>query len=294
MVLPLELLQQFKSSDFSNQQEYEAWQRRNLKLLEAGLLLHPYVPLDKTDTAPKRLRQIIQGALDKPMETGKNSETIQALRSVVMSLSCRSFDGTVSETCHWADGFPLNLNLYQKLLESCFDVNDETCVIEEVDEVLELIKKAWVILGINQRLHNLCFSWILFHRYVTVGQAENDLLFASSNLLAEVEKDAKATKDPIYSKILSSTLRSILDWTEKKLHSYRDIFHSGNIESMQSIVSLAVLSAKILADETPHEYHRKRKEVDVACDRVENYIRSSLRIAFSQASFLSNEHCFIS
>lgn len=284
MILPLELLQQFKSSDFPNQQEYEAWQRRNLKLLEAGLILHPYMPLDKTDNAPKRLRQIIQGALEKPTETGKNSETIQVLRSVVTSLSCRSFDGSVSETCHWADGFPLNLKLYQMLLESCFDVNEETCVIEEVDEVLELIKKTWVILGINQMLHNLCFSWIFFHRYVTVGQAENDLLFASSNLLVEVEKDVKATKDPIYFKILSSTLRSTLDWTEKRLLSYRDTFHSGNIDSMQSIVTLAVLSAKILVDEIPHEYHRKRREVDVVYDRVDKYIRSSLRTAFAQAS----------
>ncbi|XP_015898517.3 protein unc-13 homolog [Ziziphus jujuba] len=279
MVLPLELLQQFKSSDFANQQENEAWQRRNLKILEAGLLLHPYVPLDKTDTNTKRLQQIIQGALEKPIETGRNSETIQVLRSVVMSLSCRSFDGSISETCHWADGVPLNLKLYQMLLESCFDVNDETCVIEEVDEVLELLKKTWVILGINQMLHDLCFSWVLFHRYVTVGQIENDLLMASTNLLAEVEKDAKPAKDPIYSKILSSTLSSMVDWAEKRLLSYRDIFHSDNIESLQSIVYLAVLAAKILVEEIPQ---RKRKEVDAGYDRVEKYIRSSLRIAFAQ------------
>lgn len=283
MVLPLELLQQFKSSDFANQQEYEAWQRRNLKILEAGLLLHPYVPLDKTDTNTKRLQQIIQGALEKPIETGRNSETIQVLRSVVMSLSCRSFDGSISETCHWADGVPLNLKLYQMLLESCFDVNDETCVIEEVDEVLELLKKTWVILGINQMLHDLCFSWVLFHRYVTVGQIENDLLMASTNLLAEVEKDAKPAKDPIYSKILSSTLSSMVDWAEKRLLSYRDIFHSDNIESLQSIVYLAVLAAKILVEEIPQ---RKRKEVDAGYDRVEKYIRSSLRIAFAQASLV--------
>ncbi|EXB59790.1 hypothetical protein L484_010901 [Morus notabilis] len=286
MVLPLELLQQFKSSDFPNQQEYEAWQRRNLKVLEAGLLLHPYLALNKTDSAPKRLRMIIQEALEKPIETGKNSESMQALRSVVMSLACRSFDGSGSDTCHWADGCPLNLKLYQMLLESCFDVNDETCVIEEVDEVLELLKKTWVILGINQMLHNLCFSWVLFHRYVITGQIENDLLFASSNLLAEVENDAKATTDSVYSKILSSTQSSILGWTEKRLLSYRDIFHTGNIESMQSIVSLGVLSAKILVQDISHDYHRKRREFDVARDRVDTYIRSSLRNAFAQASFI--------
>ncbi|XP_062090872.1 protein unc-13 homolog [Humulus lupulus] len=283
MVLPLELLQQFKASDFPNQQqEFEAWQRRNLKVLEAGLLLHPCVPLDKTDSAPKRLRMIIQASLEKPIETGKNSESMQALRSVVMSLSCRSFDGSVSDTCHWADGYPLNLKLYQMLLESCFDVNDDTSVIEEVDEVLELIKKTWEILGINQMLHNLCFLWILFHRFVTTGQVESDLLLASNNLLVEVEKDARTTVDSVYSKILSSTLSSIMGWAEKRLLSYRDIFDSDNIESMQNVVSLGVLSAKILVEDVSHNYHKKRKDTDVARDRVDSYIRSSLRNAFAQ------------
>jgi len=279
IVLPLELLQQFKSLDFPNQQEYEAWQRRNLKVLEAGLLLHPHLPLEKTDTAAQRLRQIIRGALEKPLETGKHNESMQALRSVVTTLACRSFDGSASDTCHWADGFPLNLRLYQMLLD------EETTIIEEVDEVLELTKKTWVILGLNQKLHNLCFSWVLFHRYVVTGQVESDLLFASNNLLIEVEKDAKAITDPVDSKVLSSTLSLILGWAEKRLLAYRDTFHSGTIESMQSVVSLGVLSAKILVEDLSHEYRKKRKEVNVTFERVETYIRSSLRTAFAQASF---------
>ncbi|CAN6680976.1 unnamed protein product [Malus baccata var. baccata] len=285
MVLPLELLQQFKSSDFPTQQEYEAWQRRNLRVLEAGLLLYPYLPLDKRDTAPQQLRKIIHGALDKPIETGKHTESMQLLYNVVMSLANRSVDGSVSETCHWADGFPLNLRLYQMLLESCFDPNEETSVVEELEEVFDLIKKTWVVLGINQMLHNLCFSWVLFHRYVTTGQVDNDLLLASSNLLAEVEQDAYGTKDPSYLKILSSTLSSILGWAEKRLLAYRDNFHSGNIEAMENILSLGLLSAKILVQDISHEYRRKRKETNVGYDRVDAYIRSSIRSAFAQASF---------
>ncbi|KAJ4839865.1 hypothetical protein Tsubulata_003170 [Turnera subulata] len=287
MVLPLELLQQLKSSDFPNQREYEAWQRRNLKLLEAGLLSHPHLPLEKADsTAPRRLQQIIRGALDRPFETGKNSESMQVLRSVVMSLASRSFDGSSSEMCHWADGFPLNMKLYQMLLNACFDVNDESIVIEEVDEVLELVKKTWTILGLNQMLHNICFLWVLFHHYVATGQIEDDLLFAADNLLMEVEKDAKASKDPEYSKILSSTLSTILGWAEKRLLAYHDNFNSDNTESMQTVVSLAAVSAKILVEDISHEYRRKRKEVDVARDRMDTYIRSSVRAAFAQASFL--------
>ncbi|KAB2024261.1 hypothetical protein ES319_D06G075700v1 [Gossypium barbadense] len=282
VVLPLEMLQQLKPSDFPNQGEYEAWQRRNLKLLEAGLLLHPLLPLDKTDAAPQRLRQIIRGALEKPLETGKNNESMQALRSIVLSLACRTFDGSASETIHWADGFPLNLRIYQMLLEACFDVNDETSVIEEVDEVLELIKKTWVVLGMNQMLHNLCFLWILFNRYVATGEVEGDLLFAANNLLMEVEKDSKSMKDPNYSKILSSTLSAILGWAEKRLLAYHNYFHSDNTELLECVVSVGVLSAKIMVEDISHEYRKKRKEFDVAHERVDTYIRSSLRTAFFQ------------
>ncbi|XP_068636410.1 protein unc-13 homolog isoform X1 [Aristolochia californica] len=283
IVLPLELLQQFKASDFPDHEEYEAWQARNLKVLEAGLLLHPSLPLEKSNTSVQRLRQIIRGASERPIETGRNSESMQVLRTTVMSLACRQFDGFASEMCHWADGYPLNLRLYQMLLEACFDCNDETSVIEEVDEVIELIKKTWVVLGVNQMLHNLCFSWILFNRYVATGQVEHDLLTAADTQLAEVAKDAKVTKDPVYAKILSSTLNSIMNWVERRLLAYHETFHKGNMGSMESIVSLGVSAARLMVEDISYEYRRKRKEeVDVTRNKIEAYIRSSLRTAFAQ------------
>ncbi|KAJ6745624.1 PROTEIN UNC-13-like protein [Salix koriyanagi] len=284
VVLPLELLQQLKLSDFTDQQEYEVWQKRTMKVLEAGLLLHPHVPLDKSNPTSQRLRQIIHGAMDRPIETGKNNESMQVLRSAVMSLASRS-DGSISEICHWADGIPLNLRLYEMLLQACFDVNDETSIIDEIDELLEHIKKTWTILGMNQMLHNLCFTWVLFHRFVATGQAETDLLDAADGQLAEVAIDAKTTKDPQYSKILSSILSSILGWAEKRLLAYHDTFDNGNVDTMQGIVSLGVSAAKILVEDISNEYRRKRKgEVDVVRTRIDTYIRSSLRTAFAQVS----------
>lgn len=286
MVLPLELLQQFKSSDFTDQQEYDTWRKRNVKMLEAGLLLHPLMPLEKSTAAAQRLRQIIQGALDKPIETGRNNESMQILRSAVMALGSRSSDG-ILDSCHWADGYPLSLRLYEILLEACFDINDETSIIEEVDEVIELLKKTWGILGLNQMIHNLCFTWVLFNRYVATGQVDNDLLYAADNQLTEVAKDAKATKDPVYAKILSSTLTAILGWAEKRLLAYHETFDGGNIDSMQSIVSLGVSSAKVLVEDISNEYRRRRKnEVNVARSSIDTYIRSSLRTAFAQASLI--------
>jgi len=284
-VLPLELLQQFKAADFTDQREYDAWQKRNLKVLEAGLLLHPHMPLDKSNSAAQRLRQIIQPALDCPIETGRNNESMQVLRTAVMALANRSSDGSLFDSCHWADGLPLNLRLYEILLEACFDVNDEASIIEEVDLLIDLIKKTWGILGLNQMLHNICFSWVLFNRYVATGQVENDLLEAADSQLAEVAKDATTTTDPSYAKILNSTLTAMLGWAEKRLLAYHDTFDSGNIESMPTIVSIGVSAAKILVEDISNEYRRRRKgEVDVARSRIDTYIRSSLRTAFAQAS----------
>ena len=291
-MLPLELLQQLKLSDFPNQQEFEAFKKRSLKMLEAGLLLYPHVPLDKSDASALKLKQILQSASERPLETGKNTESMQVLRTVVMTLACRSFDDQASNTCHWADGFPLNIQLYQVLLEACFDVDDETSIIEDVDEVLELIKKTWVILGMNQELHNICFLWVLFHYYVETGEIEDDLLFAASNLITQVENDAKTVKDLDYTKVLSSSLSEILGWSEKQLLTYHDTFRNGNVELMQSVATLAVTSAKILVEDISQEYRKKRKEVNVARDRVETYIRSSVRTAFAQV-FIYNLHLFI-
>ncbi|CAN4076668.1 unnamed protein product [Withania somnifera] len=282
-VLPLELLQQFKAADFTDQKEYNAWQKRNLKMLKAGLLLHPHMPLDKSNTDAQRLRQIIEAALDRPIETGRNNESMQVLRTAVMALANRSSDGSLFESCHWADGLPLNLRLYEILLEACFDVSDEVSIIEEIDELMDLIKKTWGILGLNQMLHNICFSWVLFNRYVATGQLENDLLDAADSQLAEVTKDAKTTKDPAYAKILNSTLTAMLGWAEKRLLAYHDTFDAGNIESMPTIVSVGVSAAKILVEDISNEYRRRRKgDVDVARSRTDTYIRSSLRTAFAQ------------
>eukprot|EP00252_Welwitschia_mirabilis_P018278 TRINITY_DN4060_c0_g1_i1.p1 TRINITY_DN4060_c0_g1~~TRINITY_DN4060_c0_g1_i1.p1 ORF type:complete len:963 (-),score=237.41 TRINITY_DN4060_c0_g1_i1:241-3129(-) len=283
LVLPLELLQQFRPSDFPNPEEYQSWLKRNLKILEAGLLFHPAVPLERSNDAARRLRKLIREIEDGLIETGKNSEPMQALRSAVMTLASRSPDGNDTEICHWADGVPLNFCLYQTFLRALFDSAEETAVIDEVDELLELMKRTWNMLGINQMLHNICFTWILFQQFVATGQMEMDLLKAVENQLVEVSKDAKAVKDPLYVKMLSTTLGTIQGWAEKRLLAYHDTFQAGGAGLMENVLSVALPAAKILVEDISHEYRRRRKEdVDVARTRIDLYIRSSVRTAFAQ------------
>lgn len=283
MILPLEFLQKCKSSDFSDPLEYEAWQTRNFKLLEAGVLVHPLIPLKKSDISAKRMRRIMDEAYAGKVETGRNSESMQRLHSAVLSLACRSLCET-SDECHWADGFPFNLHIYKMLIEACFDVEDGT-VVDEIDEIMELLKKTWPVFGVTQMLHNIYFTWALFNHFVMLGQVDNGLLSAIENLLVDVAEDAKITKDPDYCDVLSSTLSSIMGWEEKRLLAYHESFNTSNIYSMQYIVSIGISAAKILVEERSYEYHSgTNRDIDAVRSRIETYIKSSLRTAFAQVS----------
>ncbi|CAH2059603.1 unnamed protein product [Thlaspi arvense] len=288
IILPLELLRHLKQSEFGDVNEYQLWQRRQLKVLEAGLLLHPSIPLDKTNNYAMRLREVVRQSENKPIDTSKNSDTMRTLCNVVVSLSWRSTNGNPTDVCHWADGYPLNVHLYVALLQSIFDVRDETLVLDEIDELLELMKKTWSTLGITRPVHNLCFTWVLFHQYVVTSQMEPDLLGASHAMLAEVANDAKKLdREALYVKLLTSTLASMQGWTEKRLLSYHDYFQRGNVGLIENLLPLALSSSRILGEDVTISQGKGQEKgdvklIDYSGDRVDYYIRASIKNAFSK------------
>ncbi|CAN4091857.1 unnamed protein product [Withania somnifera] len=174
IILPLELLSHLKPPEFNDPQEYHLWQKRQLRSLEIGLLLHPSIPVEKDNASALRLREIIQACEIKTIDTSKNSETMKSLSNAVVALAWRSVDGAPSDTCRWADGFPLNIHIYTALF-------------------------PWSTLGITRSIHNLCFTWVLFEQYVMTNQVEPDLLGATLIMLNEVANDAKKVdRDRIY------------------------------------------------------------------------------------------------
>ncbi|KAG5613818.1 hypothetical protein H5410_013642 [Solanum commersonii] len=250
IILPLELLRHLKPSEFNDPQEYHLWQKRQLRILDIGLLLHPSIPVEKDNASASRLLDIIQACEIKTIDTSKNSETMKSLCNAVVSLAWRSVDDTPSDTCRWADGFPLNIHIYTALLGSIFDLKDDTLVLNEVDELLELMKKTWSTLGITRSIHNLCFTWVLFEQYVVTNQVEPDLLGATLTMLTEVANDAKKLeRDPIYLKMLKSVLASMKRWCEKRLLNYHASFHAENIGLMENIIPLMFSASKILEED---------------------------------------------
>ncbi|VFQ85425.1 unnamed protein product [Cuscuta campestris] len=285
IILPLELLRHLKPSEFNDPHEYHIWQKRQLRILEAGLLRHPAVPLEKSNASASTLRSIIQAADVKPLDTGKNSEPMRNLVNSVVSLAWRPVadSSAATDICHWADGYPLNVHIYMALLSSVFDMKDDTLVLDEVDELLELMKKTWSTLGINRSIHNISFTWILFEQYFNTGQVEPDLLGASLAMLAEVANDAKkADREPVYVRILGSVLSSMKRWSEKRLLDYHRKFDKGNVSLMESVLPLVFLASKILEEDVPcHASHAVVGD-GTAGNRVDHYIRSSMRNAFAK------------
>lgn len=276
IILPLELLRHLKPSEFSNPHEYHLWQKRQLKILEAGILLHPSIPVEKANTFAMNIKETIQSGELKPIDTSKNSETMRTFSNSVISLSMRNPDDIPTNICHWANGYPVNVHLYTSLLQSIFDLEDETLVLDEVDELLELMKKTWSTLGINRPTHNLCFTWVLFQQYVATEMIEPDLLYASHAMLNEVAKDSKKEKEPLYVKMLTSVLSSLQGWGDKRLLNYHEFFPGETVRTIENLLPVVLLASKILGDVAT--------KAESAVDRVDDYIRSSLKNAFEKVS----------
>lgn len=291
IILPLELLRHLKPSEFTDPHEYHLWQKRQLRLLEFGLLLHPSTPLDPSNQFATRLRDIIAAASTKPIDTSKNSESMRSLCNAVVSLSWRTHDGSPTDTCHWADGFPVNVNIYTALLRSIFDAKDETLVLDEVDELLELMKKTWSTFGINKKIHNICFTWVLFQNFVLTGQVEGDLLCATLAMLNEVAGDAKrGDREDSYPKMVGSVLVGIKKWAERRLFCYHGAFHRGSVGLMETLLPLVFAAAKILEEDIVGFVAVDQDKagdvsnvtVDSTGNQVDRYIRSSLKYAFAK------------
>ncbi|KAJ3682382.1 hypothetical protein LUZ60_014955 [Juncus effusus] len=287
IVLPLELLRQLKSSEFSDFHEYHMWQRRQLRVLEAGLVLHPSPPVEsRLQGLVLSLSNIIRSADSKPLDTSKNSDAMNSLIHCIKNLAWRT-----QTECHWADGYPLNVNLYLALLQSIFDLREETVVLDEVDEMVELMKKTWSSLSINKAIHNVCFAWVLFQQYVVTGQVEPDLISATQAMLMEVSIDAKrGERDSCYMKVLSCVMASMQGWVEKKLMEYHESFERGSVYAMENMLSLALTAGKIISEDVPSAATNLADAMaesgtlmaGMLGNRVDFYIKNSMSSAFTK------------
>ncbi|OVA19124.1 Protein of unknown function DUF810 [Macleaya cordata] len=299
LLVPLELLCCISRTEFSDKRTYLRWQKRQLNMLEEGLINHPAVGFGESGRKASDLRILlrkIEESESLPPTSGElqRTECLRSLREVTIPLVERPARGDLTgEVCHWADGYHLNIWLYEKLLFSVFDMLDEGKLTEEVEEILELLKSTWRILGITETIHYTCYAWVLFRQFVITGESEI-LKHAIGQLKKIPLKEQRGPQERLHLKSLRSKLETeegfqdltflqsllspIQRWVDKQLGDYHLHFAEGSA-TLEEIVTVAMSARRILLEDSELAMH-STSVTDK--DQIESYISSSIRNAFAR------------
>ncbi|KAK9154415.1 hypothetical protein Sjap_001895 [Stephania japonica] len=299
ILVPLELLCCISRTEFSDKKAYMRWQKRQLNMLEEGLVNHPAVGFGESGRKASDLRILLtkieeSESLPSSSVELQRTECLRSLRDIAIPLAERPARGDLTgEICHWADGYHLNVRLYEKLLLSVFDVLDEGKLTEEVEEILELLKSTWRILGITETMHYTCYTWVLFRQFLITG--ERGILQHAIDQLKKIPlKEQRGPQERLQLKSLCSKVKDedgfqdltflqsflipIQKWADKQLENYHLHFAEGSA-MMEDIVTVAMVTRRLLVEESDtvtklgHATER---------DQIDWYISSSLKYAFAR------------
>ncbi|XLR35960.1 hypothetical protein S83_063860 [Arachis hypogaea] len=297
LLIPLELLCCISRSEFSDKKAFIRWQKRQLKVLEEGLVNHPAVGFGESGRKTNELRILLAKIEESeflPSSNGElqRTECLRSLREIAIPLAERPARGDLTgEICHWADGYHFNVRLYEKLLLSVFDMLDEGKLTEEVEEILELLKSTWRVLGITETIHHTCYAWILFRQYVITS--ELGLLLHAIEQLKKIPlmeqrgQHERLNLKSLHSKVegehdmsfLQSFLTPIQRWADKQLGDYHLQFNEGPT-IMEKIVAVAMITRRLLLEEPETQIMHSLPISDR--DQIEIYISSSIKNAFAR------------
>ncbi|KAG0462333.1 hypothetical protein HPP92_020809 [Vanilla planifolia] len=293
LLVPLELLCCVSRTEFSDKKAFLRWEKRQLNMLEEGLINHPVVGFGELGRKANELRILLRKVEELeslPQSTCEiqRTEFLRSLRDICTALAERPARGDLTgEVCHWADGYPLN----------------------EVDEILELLRSTWRILGITETVHNTCYAWVLFRQFVSTS--EQTLLPIIIEHLRRIPlKEQRGPQERLHLKSLCSLVESdgwsqkltflqsflspIQRWADKKLGDYHLHFAEGQAV-MAEIAILALVTRRLLIEE-----NEEVMELDER-DWIDAYISSSIKSAFARIthsieakSDATNEHMLAS
>ncbi|XP_054815396.1 protein unc-13 homolog isoform X2 [Prosopis cineraria] len=296
LLIPLELLCCVSRTEFSDKKAFIRWQKRQLKMLEEGLVNLPAVGFGESGRKTNELRILLAKIEESeflPSSTGElqRTECLRSLKDIAIPLAERPARGDLTgEICHWADGYHLNVRLYEKLLLSVFDMLDEGKLTEEVEEILELLKSTWRVLGITETIHYTCFAWVLFRQYVITNE-QGILLHAIEQLKKIPLMEQRGQQERLHLKSLRSKVEGERDtsflqsylipiqrWVDKQLGDYHLNFSEGSA-TMEKIVTVAMITRRLLLEEP--ETNLQSMPISDR-DQIELYISSSIKSAFAR------------
>lgn len=295
LLVPLELLCCISRSEFSDKKAYIRWQKRQLFMLEEGLINHPVVGFGESGRKPSDLRILlakIEESEFRPSSAGEvqRSECLRSLKEIAIPLAERPARGDLTgEVCHWADGYHLNVRLYEKLLLSVFDILDEGKLTEEVEEILELLKSTWRVLGITETIHYTCYASVLIRQYI-ITQEQGLLKHAIEQLKKIPLKEQRGPQERLHLKSLlskvegeelpffQSFLSPVQKWADKQLGDYHLNFAEDS-SVMEDVVLVAMITRRLLLEESEMAMHRTSV---MDHDQIESFIASSIKNAFTR------------
>ncbi|KAA3453470.1 Error-prone DNA polymerase 2 [Gossypium australe] len=299
LLIPLELLCCISRTEFSDKKAYIRWQKRQLNMLAEGLVNHPAVGFGESGCKTSEFRILLAKIEESeafPPSAGEvqRTESLKSLRDITIPLAERPARGDLTgEVCHWADGYHLNVRLYEKLLVSVFDVLDEGKLTEEVEEILELLKSTWRVLGITETIHYTCYAWILFRQYVITSE-QGILRHAIDQLKKIPLKEQRGPQERLHLKslhvrvdgeegsgdvsFLQSFLSPIQKWADKQLGDYHLNFAEGSMV-MEDIVTVAMIVRRLLLEESDIPVQSSTVSDR---DQIEFYISSSVKNSFAR------------
>lgn len=303
LLVPLELLSAVPNSAFTDKIQYIRWSKRQMNLLLEGLINHPYVGIDPSDRSVLELRALIAKleeaeSLPSPAGPAQHTESLRGIRALAISLAERAGRGDhTGEVCHWADGYHLNVRIYEKLLMSVFDILDEGQLVEEVEEILEMLKSTWRVLGISQTIHDTCYTWVLFRQHVLTG--EPALLQHAAQQMKRIASDSqrntqerfhvkgvRASMDgfdgPPELSYVKSVLVPIKQWADKQLRDYHLQF-ADTPSKMEVLVTVAMIAGRLISDDKDQSSVARMTsaaEMAAVAKQAEDYICSSVKSAY--------------
>ncbi|KAL8158855.1 hypothetical protein V2J09_000392 [Rumex salicifolius] len=297
LLVPLELLCCISRTEFPDKKAYIRWQKRQLNMLEEGLLNHPAVGFGELGRKASEMRILLAKIEESeflPASTGEiqRAECLKSLRDAAIPLAERPARGDLTgEVSHWADGYHLNVRLYEKLLMSVFDVLDEGKLTEEVEEILELLKSTWRVLGMTETTHYTCYSWILFRQFV-ITRERGMLKHAIEQLKRIPLKEQRGPQERLHLKYLQTKVETgvgsqtvtfleafltpIKKWADSQLGDYHTNF-AEDFAMMEYMVTVAVVSMQLLSEEPAMQSSSVSDQ-----DQIEVYISASIKNEFSR------------
>ncbi|KAG2313752.1 hypothetical protein Bca52824_025309 [Brassica carinata] len=298
-----------------------------LNMLAEGLINHPVVGFGESGRKATDLKSLLQRieeseSLASSAGEVQRAECLKSLTEVATSLAERPARGDLTgEVCHWADGYHLNVRLYEKLLLCVFDMLNEGKLTEEVEEILELLKSTWRVLGITETIHYTCYAWVLFRQYVITS--EQGLLRHAIQQLNKIPlREQRGPQERIHLKtlqcrveneeisFLESFLSPIRSWADKqtticilprfylKTIAFRHIiFFSLSVPLKLVIfsISLQLLQGSLVMEDTVtvamitwrlllEESDRAMHSSSLDREQIESYISSSIKNTFTRMS----------